>query len=172
MPLDRPLDRIDLQLLELLQNDARLTNKELAARVGLAPSTCLGRVQRLVQGGVVAQFSAIVDPSAVGLKLQAIVFVQFRTHNPIAVAQFQNDVLALPEVVQLYYMGGRQDLILHVVMRDTEHLRKVVLEGIASHPEVRHLETNIIFEHQRAPVPLEHNESAGAANPAKLPTRP
>lgn len=153
-PSARSLDRIDRRIVGLLQNNARLTNKEVAARVGLAPSSALARVARLVDDGVLAGFEARVPPAAVGLPLAAIVFLQFQTHDARRVATFNEELLARPEVVQLFYIGGAQDLVLHVLARDSEHLRKIIAVDIASHPEVRHVETNIVFEHQTRPVPV------------------
>jgi len=149
-----PLDRIDRQILVHLQKDARVSNKDLAALVGLAPSTCLGRVQRLVQDGVIRGFHANVDPAAVGVLIQAVVFVQLEVHGAKATENFRDHMLARPEVVELYHVGGVQDLLVHVAVRDTDHLREVVMEDIATRPEVRHIETNLVFEHHRSPIPI------------------
>ncbi len=148
-----PLDRIDHQILVHLQKDARVSNKDLAALIGLAPSTCLGRVQRLVEEGVIRGFHADVDPAAVGVLIQALVFVQLEVHGAQATETFRDHMLARPEVVGLYHVGGVQDLLVHVAVRDTDHLREVVMEDIATRPEVRHIETNLVFEHHRSPIP-------------------
>ena len=154
MASKRQLDRIDRQIVDLLQKDARTSNKALADRVGLAPSTCLARVARLVETGVIRGFHADVAPDAVGFPLQAIVFVQFQTHDAAKVERFNRELRQRAEVLQLFYLAGAQDLVVHVVAADVDHLREVVAKGIASHPEVRHVETNVVFEHRRAPVPI------------------
>ena len=146
------LDHIDHQIIDLLQADARLSNRELAAQVGLAPSTTLARVQRLIETGVLTGFSARVDPGSLGLSLQVVVFVQLNSHRRDESRDFIDQILGRPEVVQVFYVGGAQDLVVHVMARDTEDLRRVVLEGIASNPLVRHLETNLVFEHHRQPL--------------------
>lgn len=146
------LDRTDHQIVELLQNDARITNRALAERVGLAPSSALARVQRLTEAGVLTGFAAEVDPAALGLLLEVVVFVQLHTHARVDSRAFIDEALERPEVVQVFYVGGAQDLVLHVMARDTDDLRRVVLEGIASHRLVRHIETNLVFEHRRRPV--------------------
>jgi DNA-binding Lrp family transcriptional regulator len=151
----RPLDRIDRAILRVLQNDARTSNRDLAERVGLAPSSCLARVQRLVSDGVLAGFHARVDPRPLGLSLQAMVFVQLATHGGSAIDEFRRRLLALPEVLQLFHVGGAQDLLVHVVVRDSDHLRRLVGDGIASHLEVRHIETNVVFDHDTRPVPVD-----------------
>lgn len=150
----RTLDRIDCEIVRLLQNDARLSNKALAERVGLAPSSSLARVQRLVEEGVLSGFHADVDPAAVGLRLQAMVFIQLGTHGGSTIEDFRQTLWSLPEVVQLYHVGGAQDLLVHVVARDTDDLRRIVTDGIAAHKIVRHIETNLVFDHHHRPIPV------------------
>lgn len=156
------LDQTDHHIVDLLQSDARMTNRELARRIGLAPSTALARVQRLVDGGVLTGFSARVDPNALGLKLEVVVFVQLHSHARTDSKAFIDQVLQRPEVVQVFYVGGAQDLVVHVMGRDTDDLRRVVLEGVASHPLVRHIETNLVFEHRRQPLRALGLESVAA----------
>lgn len=146
------LDRIDREIVGHLQKDARLSNKELAARVGLAPSSCLVRTQRLIERGVLLGFHARVDPRALGVSLQAMVFVQLQSHGGSTIRQFAEFVVSLPEVSELYHVGGSQDLLIHVATRDTDHLREVVMDQLSAREEVRHIETSIIFEHRRSPV--------------------
>jgi DNA-binding Lrp family transcriptional regulator len=94
----RALDPIDLALLDLLQRDARRSNKELAAAVGLAPSSCLARVRRL-EREVIRGYHAELDPLAVGLQVQAMVSVRLRLHSRPAFDSFAAHLRALPEVV-------------------------------------------------------------------------
>lgn len=145
------LDRIDRRLLALLQKKARMTNKELAAQVGLAPSSCHSRVQRLIETGVVRGFHADVDPRALGIGLQAIVAVQL-TGNPRARSEsYVREIRSLPEVVNVYHVAGRNDLLLHVAVRDVEHMHELVMDKLSSRPEVNQLESTLIYEHTNAP---------------------
>ena len=148
-------DRIDREILATLQDDARISNKELARKVNLAPSSCLARVTRLIEQGWITGFHAAIDPEMLGLRIQAVVFVQLVSPGGPRFEAVRRDLMATPEVVSLFRVGGAQDLLVHVVARDTEHLRRVVLEGIANRPEVRHMETNIVFEHHRGRVPVD-----------------
>ena len=156
MPTEkRALDRTDYAILARLQKDARLSNKELATKVGLAPSSCLVRVQRLTEDGVIRGAHIDVDPAAVGIGLQAIIAIQLEQHGGSGLERFKERMLGIEEVMDVYYVGGSQDLLLHAAVRDSEHLRQVVVDKIATSDEVRHLETAIIFEHKRSPgVPL------------------
>lgn len=147
----RPLDRIDRRLLQLLANDARLSNKELAAHVDLAPSSCHARVRRLIDEGHIRGFHAHVDPAAMGVNLRAIVFVQAKHHEKQLLDAFWEYLLALPEVVDTFYVAGSHDLVVHVAVRDVDHLRELVNGHISSHPAIGRLETSLIFAHHHEP---------------------
>src|SRR5688500_19275229 len=103
------LDRTDLLLLAQLQRNGRLTNAELAERVKLSPSACLRRVQRLERDGVIAGYSAQVDPVRVGLGLQAFVRVQLARHDAATIADFSARVQAWDEVVACHALTGDMD---------------------------------------------------------------
>ena len=144
-----PLDRTDHALVAALQQDARLSNKELAARVGLAPSSCLERVRRLVRAGVLAGFHAEVDPKAMGVGLQALVAVRLARHERGPFETFRRHVLALPETRSAFHVAGATDFLVHVAVRDSDHLRELILSAFTARPEVAHVETSLIFEHAR-----------------------
>jgi DNA-binding Lrp family transcriptional regulator len=130
-------------------------NKELAARVGLAQSTVLERVRRLVAGGVLTGFYTEVDARQVGVGLQAMISVRLTRHSRRAVEAFRTYVTTVPEVVAVFHTAGQTDFMIHVAVRDAEHLREVELSAFTTRKEVEHLETALIFEHQRKPsLPL------------------
>lgn len=143
--MKRQLDRIDFEILDALQNDARLSNKELAARVGLAPSSCLGRVQRLSKEGILKGFHAEVAPEALGIGLQAMIAIQLRQHSRDLVEDFQAHALSRPEVLAVFHITGGHDFLVHVAVRDAHHLRDLALDAFTTRPEVAHLETSLIF---------------------------
>lgn len=153
--MPRPLDETDCALLALLQNDARLSNKEVAAALGVAPSTALARTRRLERDGVLVGAHAEIDPAAVGVGVQALVSVRLRQHARPLVEAFEAHALAVPEVVQLFHTTGEADFLLHVAVRDAAALRELTLSAFTERPEVARIETTLIFEHQRtAGVPL------------------
>ncbi len=145
------LDRTDRQILALLQKDARLSNKELAAKVGLSPSACHGRVRRLENQGILLGSHAEVAPNALGIGLQAMVFVQLHSQNRSASTGFRASLAERPEVLAITELAGRFDFVLHLAVRDAAHLRALHAEVLAAAPEVRNLETALIFEHLRVP---------------------
>ncbi len=145
------LDRIDLDLLRLLRKNARLSNKELAERSGIAPSTALERVRRLQQAGTLLGFHAEVAPAAVGIGLQAMVTVRLRRHSRALVDSFHTHLLGLHEVMAFYHLAGADDFLVHVGVRDSDHLREFALSAFTERDEVAHIETHLIFEFRRNP---------------------
>ena len=145
------LDRIDLDLLRLLRKNARLSNKELAERSGIAPSTALERVRRLQQSGTLLGYHAEVAPAAVGIGLQAMVTVRLRRHSRTLVDSFHAHLLGLHEVLAFYHLAGADDFLVHVGVRDSDHLREFALSAFTERDEVAHIETHLIFEFRRNP---------------------
>jgi DNA-binding Lrp family transcriptional regulator len=140
------LDRIDCVIIDLLQKDGRLSNKELATAVGLAPSSCLARVQHLRSEGVIQGTRAEVDPEALGVGLQALIAVQLRQHSRAQVKAFWKHVLGLPEVLLVFHVAGTHDFQVHVAVRDAHHLRDLALDAFTTRAEVAHIQTSLIFE--------------------------
>ena len=147
----RELDLIDSKIVRFLRNNARLSNKELAKKVGLAPSSCLVRTRQLQQSGVLTGFKAEVNPAALGVGLQAMISVRLKRHFKPDVEAFRQHALELPEVVRLYHVAGPIDFLIHVWTRDSEHLRDLAMTAFTSREEVSHIETELIFEHISCP---------------------
>lgn len=141
------LDRIDSRILRELRNNARLSNKALAARVGLAPSSTMVRVRSLEGAGCIRGYYADLDPACLGVGLQAMISVRLHRHSAAEVIAFRDHALALPEVVRLYHVAGVNDFLVHVWVRDAEHLRDLAMTSFTSRPEVGHIETGLVFEY-------------------------
>jgi len=141
------LDEVDRRIVDLLRDDARLANSRLAEQVGIAPSTCLARVRSLVERGVITAFSAIVSPAALGLGLEALISVSIRTGARQRIGEFRADLEHRPEVRQLFFLGGSEDFVLHVAVRDTDALRDFVVEQLSAHPAVASTRTSLVFQH-------------------------
>ena len=146
------LDRIDFEIIRQLQNNARLSNKELAHAVDLAPSSCHTRVRALQQRGVFRGFHAQIDESALGVGQQALYFVSLSVHTRNCCEQFRQDMIQLPQVITVYLISGKTDYVMHVMEKDTTALRNFALDHITSRPEVVKIETALIFEKQHSPV--------------------
>lgn len=145
------LDRTDFALIRLLRKNARMPNKDLAEAVGIAPSTALERVRRLRSERAILGYHAEVAPAAVGIGLQAMVAVRLARHSRALVESFHDHLLALPEVLSFYHLAGADDFLVHVGMRDSDHLRDFALSAFTEREEVAHIETRLIFEFRRNP---------------------
>ncbi|NYE36067.1 DNA-binding Lrp family transcriptional regulator [Nocardioides cavernae] len=138
------LDAVDREILRLLQLDARTQNKDLAERVGLAPSTCLARVRRLSRAGVITGFTAVVDPDAVGRAVEALLSVQMR-HARSLVDPFVEAVRDLPETRAVFHVTGRADFVVHVACGTVGDLQRLVLDEFTARAEVGHVETHLVY---------------------------
>src|SRR5579875_2944861 len=146
------LDEVDRRLLRLLAEDARTPNNALAQRAGIAPSTCLGRVRALRERGVIRGFHADVDPAALGRPIQAMIAVRLQSHARGHIAEFMRTIAALPEVLNVFFLGGADDFHVHIAATTTDNLRDFVVVNLSRDPDVARTETNLIFEHVRAGV--------------------
>jgi DNA-binding Lrp family transcriptional regulator len=144
-----PLDETDRRIVAELARDARLPNNVLAERVGVAPSTCLGRVRALRERGVIRGYHADVDPAALGRSLQAMIAVRLQSSARGHIRTFAADVARLDEVLDVYFLGGKDDFLMHVAAASSEDLRDLV-ENLSDNPDVAYTETSLIFEHVRA----------------------
>jgi DNA-binding Lrp family transcriptional regulator len=148
------LDEVDRRILTLLHGDARITNNALAEAVGIAPSTCHGRVRRLVDLGVIRGFYTDVDPVAVGLPLQAMISVSLHSNARGKIRSFIQQIRGRRQVMDVYFLAGADDFILHVAARDTEDLRSFVVENLNADADVAGTQTSLIFEHLRGAAPI------------------
>jgi len=148
------LDEVDRRLLTLLHADARASNSALADAVGIAPSTCHGRVRRLQDLGVIRGFHAEIDPAAIGLPLQAMVSVSLRSGSRGKIRTFIQQIRSKPQVIDVYFLAGADDFLIHVAARDTDDLRSFVVDNLNADSDVAGTQTSLIFEHLRGGVPL------------------
>jgi DNA-binding Lrp family transcriptional regulator len=144
-----PLDAVDRRIVTVLADDARIPNNALAERVGIAPSTCLTRVRALRDGGVIRGFHADVDPTALGRPLQAMIKVRLQSHARGHIPDFMAKIAQRPEVIDVYFLGGADDFLVHIAATGTEDLREFVVVNLSGNPDVALTETNLIFDHIR-----------------------
>jgi DNA-binding Lrp family transcriptional regulator len=148
------IDDVDRRILMVLHRDARMPNSALADAVGIAPSTCHGRVRRLHELGVIRGFYADIDPAAIGLSLQAMISVNLQANARAKIRNFIAQIRSKPQVMDVYFLAGADDFILHVAARDTEDLRAFVVENLNADADVAGTQTSLIFEHLRGASPL------------------
>lgn len=155
MPDNQPINRINIEILRLVMNNARLSNKEIAKSVGLAPSSCLERLKNLRERGVLLGAHSEVNLKALGLSLEAVLLVQLAKLKREAVDAFMKRTSSVTEVRNLFLLSGRFDLIVHVAVRDMEHLKEIISIHFNRHAAVVRVETSMVFDHKvRHAIPL------------------
>ena len=125
------LDRHDRRILEVLQEEGRISNQDLADRIGLSPSPCLRRVKALEEGGVLTAYRALVDSRKLGLTLMALIYISLDRHTPDRFANFEAKVKELPEVLECLLVTGQDaDYQLKVIVRDMDAYQELLLNKI------------------------------------------
>ncbi|HEV2154555.1 Lrp/AsnC family transcriptional regulator [Bradyrhizobium sp.] len=152
------LDTIDRRIVSELQNDARLTNVELADRVGLSPSPCLRRVKRLERDGIINGYRAVLERDRVGLGFSVFVGVKIDGHANDRAINFENTVCAMPEVIACHLVSGDADYFLEVVVPDLDAYQHFLVGKLLELPIVREVRSNIAIQTRKAgaPLPLGH----------------
>ncbi|MEO6531107.1 MAG: Lrp/AsnC family transcriptional regulator [Specibacter sp.] len=144
---NEPLDAVDRQIIDTLVADARITNRDLADAVGIAPSTALMRTRALMERGAIEGFEAKLNLASIGRAVQALIAVRLRAHDRDQIDTFTARVPLLPEVLSTFHTSGSVDYLLHIAVRDTDALRDWVLDNLTTDPVVGHTETTLVFKH-------------------------
>ncbi len=140
------MDRVDLRILQTLTALPELTNKALAAHLGLAESTCAYRLRALRDRGILRGSRHELDLAALGFPIRAVIKVRLGSHDRDLVNQLYADLVEVPGVLQAVHVAGEDDFLLQVAVESPEALRDLVLEHITSHRVVRQTQTQLVFE--------------------------
>jgi len=143
------IDAIDYQLLRELQDDARQTNRDLAAAVHVSTSTSSERVRALRVRGVIRGYHADVSLDALGRHIQALIAVTIRPPTRENVESFRSWASALPEIMGVFVIAGRSDFLLHVGVPDTNSLYAFVIDRLTEREEIADVDTTVVYEHIR-----------------------
>jgi Lrp/AsnC family leucine-responsive transcriptional regulator len=156
------IDAIDRRIIATLQGDGRLSNVELADRVGLSPSPCLRRVRRLEREGYIEAYRATLGRARIGLGFTAFVEVKIDGHANERAEGFESAMVAIPQVIACHMVSGEADYLLEVVVPDLEHYQRFLLEKLLSLPIVKEVRSNIALQTLKAgaALPLEHLQTA------------
>ncbi|HVV12939.1 Lrp/AsnC family transcriptional regulator [Amycolatopsis sp.] len=146
------MDELDSAIIRCLQKDARQSNRDIARKLGIAPSTCLERTRLLRQRGVIRGYHAEIDLPSLHRGVQAIVAVQVRPLSRTVVERFERSVSDLPEVLSVFTMAGSDDFLVHVTAQDIDHLHAFLLDRFTSRREIVGFRTSIIYQHLRKVV--------------------
>ncbi len=155
--MTRTLDRLDRRILDELQADARISNQELAKRVGLSPAPCWRRLKRLEESGFIAGYATLLNAPAIGLPIMAYALVSLENHHPETVRQFDQVVNERPEVLECHSMSGTNDYLLRIVATSMEAYEHFLSTHLLQIRAVRSVNTSFVLRTKkfttRLPIP-------------------
>ncbi len=156
------IDRYDLHILDILQNDGRISNQDLAARIGLSAAPCLRRVRALEEAGIISGYRAVVAPERLGLGLLALVHIAMDRHTPERFAGFEAAVAELPQVIECLLITGQQaDYQLKVLARDMEDYQDILLHHLTRIEGVSGVHTSFVLRRSPARAIMKNMLAAG-----------
>jgi len=152
------LDAIDHRILRALQDAGRLSNVDLAERVGLSPSPCLRRVKRLEDEGYIDAYRALLKRKRIGLGLTVFIGVKIEGHADERADALQDALIAMPEVIACHMVSGDSDYLLEVVVPDLQRFERFLLDRLLALPMIKEVRSSIAIStlKQAAPLPLDH----------------
>lgn len=142
----RPIDATDRRILRELQREAKLTNAELASRIGLSPSPCLARVRALEHDGVISRYVALVQPETLGLEISVFIQVTLERQAEQALETFESRMDRCPEVMECYLMTGDSDYLLRVLVRNISELQRFIVRDLSKIPGVANIKSSFALK--------------------------
>jgi Lrp/AsnC family leucine-responsive transcriptional regulator len=156
------LDHIDLKILDLLQDNGRITNARLAKEVGLSPPPMLERVRKLEKNGVIQKYVALVNPKKLDRGTVAFVAVSLRLHRQDAIQEFVAEIQKIPEILECYHIAGEEDYLLKIAIKDIAEYEKFLREKLTQFSGISKIRTYFILrtlkQETKIPVLLQPNE--------------
>lgn len=143
---ENKLDAADLRILKELQDDSSLSNVELAGRISLSPSPTLARVKNLEARGAISRYVALVDPHALGLKMNVFIQVSLEKQEAQALARFEREVSRFDEVMEVYLMTGDEDYLLRIVVPDIQALERFILDHLTKIPGIKNIRSSFALK--------------------------
>ena len=142
-------DEYDKKIIKYLQEDASISNKELATRIGLAPSSCLLRVKNLKEQGIIKQYTTIIDEKKLGFEITCYAQVTMSPFTRETAANFIEEVNKIPEVIECYTITGEAAFLMKIVAKDFQYYRNFVFDKLLSVPSVSNIDTKIVISTEK-----------------------
>lgn len=139
------MDNIDKKILQILQGNGRITNAELAKKIGLSPPTVLDRVRKLEENGIIEKYITLINPQAVGRGTTAFVAVSLSRHEEKSIGSFHQSILGMPEVLECYHITGEDDYLLKVCFQDIPAYRNFLMEKLTRVPGIAKIKTSFVL---------------------------
>lgn len=154
------LDALDRKIVNILQREGRITNVELAGRVGLTPGPTLARVNKLEAQGYITRYAALVDREKFGLDVTVFVSVSLRSHTSETNAAFLRAIAELPEVIEVHHIAGDDDFFIKVVAASPRDYEQFVLERLATVADLQRVKSTFVLSSPKCTtvVPIEEGE--------------
>ncbi|WP_380182428.1 Lrp/AsnC family transcriptional regulator [Kalamiella sp. sgz302252] len=140
------LDKTEIKILQLLQDDARMTNQVLAEKAGMSASPCWRKVRRLEDDGIIQGYRAVLDRKKIGLGVMVFVRVVIDSHSEAEARKFEEEVSALEEVVSCYSIGGDADFLLQVVAQDLDSYADFAMSVIRRLPGIKEMQSMFVLK--------------------------
>lgn len=144
--MEMKLDATDIKILQALQEDAKLTNVELAGRVNLSPSPCLARVRALENAGYISRYVTLLDPLKIGLGVSVFIQIGLEKQVEKALETFESVMNRYPEVMECYLMTGESDYMIRVVVADVEALERFIVKKLTKIPGVANIRSSFALK--------------------------
>ena len=159
------LDATDLAILDQLQRDAKLTNVDLASRVGLSPSPCLARVRELERSGVIQRYVALADPQQLGLNVSVFIQISLDKQVERSLEVFETAIADYAQVMECYLMTGDADYLLRVLVPDVTALQQFIVGGLARIPGVSNIRSSFALKQVKyeTALPVERSRTPSVA---------
>jgi len=152
--MSRSLDRVDRRILDTLQGDARISNQELAKKVGLSPAPCWRRLRRLEEEGFISGYATVLNGAAIGLPILAYALVTLENHHPETVRQFDRLIQDRPEVLECHSMSGANDYLLRIVAASMEAYEHFLSTQLLQASAVRSVNTSFVLRTKKSTTRL------------------
>ncbi|WP_370371404.1 Lrp/AsnC family transcriptional regulator [Henriciella pelagia] len=153
--LSKPLDATDKRILTVLQREARLSNVDLAKRVGLSPSPCLARVRALEEADVIGRYVALVNPETVGLGVNVFIRVTLERQVEKALERFESRMHAYPEVMECYLMTGDSDYLIRILVRDNSEVERFIVQNLSTIEGVANINSSFALKQVKYKTEME-----------------
>lgn len=157
------LDATDLRILDVLQNDSRISNIDLAKQIHLSASPTLSRVKNLETQQVISRYVALIDPRALGLKINVFIQVRLEKQEAAALACFENAVSQFDEVMEVYLMTGDEDYLLRLVVADIQALERFILQHLTTIPGIKNIRSSFALKQVKYTTALPLGRPAALA---------
>ena len=153
------LDKIDRQILDKLQTNAKITNAQLSKEIGLSPAPTLERVKKLENSGIIKSYHAVLDTAKIGLGVSTFVMVTLKGHNKTNIDSFLSEINKIDEVIECHHVTGTGDFILKIIAHDIASYQKLMLEKVTDIKEVDNMQSLVILStfKDRKVMPLPEN---------------